>query len=80
MAEIVEQTIIGYEPFFDVRLLAFPEFAHAVPAYPTVAELRRRLAVPVPSEHTDAYERLARKHGCYIQTGSFLRMISTIAE
>lgn len=72
MSEIVEQTVLGYEPFFDVRLLAFPEFAHAVPAYPTVDELLRRLAVPVPNEHTQAYERLAKKYGCYIQTGSFL--------
>lgn len=72
MCEIVEQTITGYEPFFDVRLLAFPEFAHAVPVYPTVAELRRKLAVPVPNEHTDQYGKLARKYGCYIQTGSFL--------
>ncbi|MCZ6494183.1 MAG: nitrilase, partial [Planctomycetota bacterium] len=31
MCEIAEQTILGYEPFFDVRLLAFPEFAHAAP-------------------------------------------------
>ncbi|MBT8137177.1 MAG: nitrilase [Gammaproteobacteria bacterium] len=72
MAEIVEQTIVGYEPFFDVRLLAFPEFAHTVPAYPTVDELCKRLAVPVPNEHTDVYEKLARKYGCYIQTGTFL--------
>ena len=72
MCAIIEQTIVGYEPFFDVRLLAFPEFAHAVPAYDTARELRRRLAVPVPNEHTDAYERLARKYGCYVQTGSFL--------
>lgn len=71
---MVEQTILGYEPFFDVRLLVFPEFAHAAPAYPTVAELRRKLAVPVPNEHTDVYESLARKHGCYIQTGSFLEV------
>jgi predicted amidohydrolase len=72
MKQIVEQTITGYEPFFDVRLLAFPEFAHTVPAYPTVEELERRLAVPVPNEYTDAYETLARNYGCYIQTGSFL--------
>ena len=72
MCEIVEQTITGYEPFFDVRLLAFPEFAHAPPAYPTVAALREKLAIPVPNEHTDAYEKLAKKYGCYIQTGSFL--------
>jgi predicted amidohydrolase len=72
MAAIVEQTIVGYEPFFDVRLLAFPEFAHAAPVYETVSELRRHLAVPVPNEHTQVYEKLAKKHGCYIQTGTFI--------
>ena len=64
MCEMIEQTITGYEPFFDVRLLAFPEFAHSPPAYPTVSELRKKLAVPVPNEHTDAYEKLAKKYGC----------------
>ncbi|MGB5622302.1 MAG: nitrilase-related carbon-nitrogen hydrolase [Gammaproteobacteria bacterium] len=72
MCEIVAQTVVGYEPFFDVRLLAFPEFAHAVPVYQSVAELRRKLAVPVPNEHTERYVSLARQFGCYIQTGSFL--------
>ncbi len=72
MCAIVEQTIVGYEPFFDVRLLAFPEFAHAAPVYETVAQLRKHLAVPVPNEHTTAYEKLARKYGCYIQTGTFI--------
>lgn len=72
MCELVEQTITGYEPFFDVRLLVFPEFAHAVPAYATARALLDKLAVEVPNEHTEAYERLARKYGCYIQTGTFL--------
>jgi len=72
MCEMVEQTILGYEPFFDVRLLAFPEFAHTVPIYQTVSELKNRLAVEVPNEHTDAYERLAKKYGCWIQSGSFI--------
>ncbi len=72
MCVMVEQTLSGYEPFFDVRLFAFPEFAHAVPIHDTVEKLRRHLAVPVPNEHTDRYARLAREHGCYIQTGSFL--------
>jgi formamidase len=72
MAAMVEQTIVGYEPFFDVRLLAFPEFAHAAPVYETVAQLRKHLAVPVPNEHTQVYEKLARKYGCYIQTGTFI--------
>ncbi|MBA3564333.1 MAG: nitrilase [Gammaproteobacteria bacterium] len=72
MLGMIEQTITGYEPFFDVRLLAFPEFAHAAPIHDTVARLREQLAVPVPNEHTDAYEKLAKEYGCYIQTGSFL--------
>jgi predicted amidohydrolase len=72
MCAIAEQTIAGYEPFFDLRLLVFPEFAHAAPAYETVSALRKNLAVPLPNEHTDTYEKLCRKHGCYIQTGSFI--------
>jgi predicted amidohydrolase len=72
MCEIVEQTITGYEPFFDVRLLVFPEFAHAAPIYDSVAKLRDRLAVEIPNEHTDRYAAVAARYGCYIQTGTFL--------
>lgn len=72
MCTMVEEVVGGYEPFFDVRLLAFPEFAHAAPIYPDIAVLRARLALPVPNEYTDAYERVARKLGCFIQTGSFI--------
>ncbi|MCZ6854402.1 MAG: nitrilase [Gammaproteobacteria bacterium] len=72
MCEIIEQTITGYEPFFDVRLLTFPEFAHTVPVYDTVDELRDKLALPVPNEHTQAYERLAQQYGCWIQSGTFI--------
>ena len=72
MCEIVEQTIVGYEPFFDVRLLAFPEFAHAAPIHDSVRKLRDTLAVPVPNEHTDRYAAVAARYGCYIQTGTFL--------
>ncbi|MEM7053284.1 MAG: nitrilase-related carbon-nitrogen hydrolase [Pseudomonadota bacterium] len=72
MCEIIEQTIVGYEPFFDVRLLAFPEFAHAVPIYESADKLLADLAVELPNEHTEAYARLAKKYGCFIQTGSFL--------
>jgi predicted amidohydrolase len=72
MCEIAEQTIRGYEPFFDVRLLAFPEFSHAAPVYETARELREQLAIPVPNEHTDRYEKIAREYGCFIQTGTFL--------
>ncbi len=72
MCDIVRHTVAGYEPFFDVRLLAFPEFAHAAPIYDTVKKLRDRLAIPVPNEHVDRYLDLCREYGCYIQTGTFL--------
>ena len=67
MCAIIEQTIGGYEPFFDVRLLAFPEFAHAAPIYGSVAELRNRLA-----ELDDDEPGPVARYGCYIQTGTFL--------
>ena len=72
MCAMVEQTVAGYEPFFDVRLFAFPEFAHAAPVYTTVAELRKHLAVPVPNEHIDKYLKVCQKLGVFIQTGTFL--------
>lgn len=80
MCDMVQQTIVGYEPFFDVRLLAFPEFAHAAPIYDSVAKLRDRLAVPVPNEHTDRYAALAKQYGCYIQTGSFIEFDDAYPE
>jgi predicted amidohydrolase len=72
MLAMVERAVVGYAPFGDVRLLAFPEFAHAAPVYETVEELLDKLAVPVPNEHTDRYVQAAKKHRAYVQTGSFL--------
>lgn len=74
MCDIVEQTILAYDPFFDVRLFVFPEFAHAAPIYDTVPKLRERLGVRIPNEHTERYARLAAEYGCYIQTGTFLEI------
>ena len=53
MLEMVDAAVAGYRPFFPVRLLVFPEFAHAAPVYLTARELREKLAVPIPNEHTD---------------------------
>ncbi|MGD8379420.1 MAG: nitrilase-related carbon-nitrogen hydrolase [Gammaproteobacteria bacterium] len=74
MCAMVDEAVIGYEPFFDVRLVVFPEFAHAVPIHSTVDRLISDLAVELPNEHTEAYAQTARKHGCFIQTGSFLEI------
>lgn len=76
MLEMIDQTVAGYEPFFDVRLVVFPEFAHAAPIYPTVDELLDTLAVPIPNEHTQRYQDKAKQLGIYIQTGTFLEMDS----
>lgn len=72
MIEMIDNAVVGYEPFFDVKLVVFPEFAHAAPIYPTVEELLDRLAVPIPNDHTDLYEKKAKELGVYIQTGTFL--------
>jgi predicted amidohydrolase len=72
MLAMIDRAVVGYAPFFPVRLVAFPEFGHAAPIYPTAEELLDRLAVPVPNEHTDRYVHKARQHGVYIQTASFL--------
>jgi formamidase len=74
MLEIVDHAVSGYAPFFPVRLVVFPEFAHAAPVYPTARELRDKLAVEIPNEHTDRYVARAKALGVYIQTGTFLEI------
>src|SRR2546425_9186575 len=72
MLAMIDSAVLGYEPFFPVRLVVFPEFAHTPPVYFTVEELRERLAVPIPNEHTDRYTARAKHHDIFIQTGTFL--------
>jgi predicted amidohydrolase len=72
MLAMIDRAVEGYAPFFPVRLVVFPEFGHAAPIYPTVAELLDRLAVPIPNEHTERYVAKARQHNIYIQTATFL--------
>ena len=74
MIEMIDYAVGGYEPFFDVRLIVFPEFAHAAPVYPTVKELIEHLALKIPNEHTDRYARKAKDLGIFIQTGTFLEI------
>ena len=69
---MIDQAVVGYGPFFDVRLVVFPEFAHAAPVYETVDELLDKLAVPIPNDHTDRYAAKAKERGVFVQTGTFL--------
>jgi predicted amidohydrolase len=72
MIERVDQVVTGYGPFFDVRLVVFPEFGHAAPVYATARELLQNLAVPIPNEHTERYHEKASQLNVYIQTATFL--------
>ena len=74
LLDMVDRAVVGYEPFFDIRLVVFPEFAHTAPIYQTAAELIDKLAVPIPNEHTDRYVKKAHERRLYIQTGTFLEV------
>ncbi len=74
LLNMVDFAVVGYRPFFDVKLVVFPEFAHAAPVYETAAELSDKLAVELPNEQTDRYVKKARERGVYIQTGTFLEI------
>ena len=72
MLSMIDSAVAGAAPFLPVKLVVFPEFAHAAPVYATVAELQERLAVPIPNEHTDRIAARAKTHGLYVQTGSMI--------
>jgi len=70
----LERAVVGYQPFHDVKLVVFPEFAHAAPIYATAPELLEKLAVEIPNVHTERIGEKARELGVYVQTGSFLEV------
>jgi predicted amidohydrolase len=72
MLAMIDAAVAGAAPFLPVRLVVFPEFAHAAPIYPTVPALREHLAVPIPNEHTARLQAKAREHDIYIQSGSMI--------
>ena len=72
MLSMIDSAVAGSAPFLPVRLLVFPEFAHAAPVFATVGELLDKLAVTIPNEHTDLIARKAAELGVYIQTGSMI--------
>jgi len=74
MLGMIDRAVVGYKPFGDVKLVVFPEFAHAAPIFETVDELRDKLAVALPNEQTDRYAKKCRDHGIFVQTGSFLEV------
>ena len=74
MIEMIDSAVVGSMPFLPVRLVVFPEFAHAAPVYPRVEQLVDHLAIEIPNEHTERLAERARRHGIYIQSGSMLEV------
>ncbi|MFL6227155.1 MAG: nitrilase-related carbon-nitrogen hydrolase [Pyrinomonadaceae bacterium] len=74
MLSMIDSAVAGAAPFLPVRLVVFPEFAHAAPVFQTAAELVAKLAVEIPNEHTERLEMKAREHDIYIQSGSMLEV------
>ncbi|MEZ5428362.1 MAG: nitrilase-related carbon-nitrogen hydrolase [Pyrinomonadaceae bacterium] len=71
---MIDSAVLGASPFLPVRLVVFPEFAHAAPVYEKLADLRDKLAVEIPNEHTEKLGEKAQEHGIYIQSGSMLEI------
>lgn len=72
MLALIDAAVVGAAPFLPVRLVAFPEFAHAAPIYETAEQLLEKLGVKIPNEHTERLEQKARQHNVYIQSGTML--------
>src|SRR5690348_15844952 len=71
---MIDSAVAGAAPFLPVRLVVFPEFAHAAPVFGTAAELIDKLAIPIPNEHTEKLQQKAKEHDLYIQSGSMLEV------
>lgn len=69
---IIDSAVAGSAPFLPVKLVVFPEFAHAAPVFASAAELTEKLAVEIPNEHTERIWQKAKEHNIYIQTGTML--------
>jgi formamidase len=74
MLSMIDAAVAGSAAFLPVRLVVFPEFAHAAPVFPRVEELLAKLAVPIPNEHTARLADKAREHNLYVQSGSMLEV------
>ena len=74
MLSMIDSAVAGAAPFLPVRLVVFPEFAHSAPVFETAKELREKLAIDIPNEHTERLQQKASEHDVYIQSGSMLEV------
>ena len=74
IVQLIEMAVEGYKPFLPLKFIVCPEFAHAAPVFPTLQELRCKLGVPIPNEHTERVLEKAREYNIHIQMGSMLEI------
>jgi predicted amidohydrolase len=72
MVDMIQCAVDGSAPFLPVRLVVFPEFAHAAPVFTSLQDLTNHLAVPIPNEHTERLTAKAHELDIYIQSGTML--------
>src|SRR5215510_3522594 len=71
---MIDSAVAGAAPFLPVRLVVFPEFAHAAPVFETAKELIDRLAIEIPNEYTERLQKKAGEHDIYIQSGTMIEV------
>lgn len=71
---MIDSAVSGSAPFLPVKLVVFPEFAHAAPVFETAKELIKKLAVEIPNEHTERLYQKAKEYNIYVQTGTMLEV------
>jgi len=60
MLSMIDSAVAGAAPFLPVRLVVFPEFAHAAPVFESAAELIDKLAIAIPNDHTERLQQRNR--------------------
>lgn len=68
MLSLIDRAAVGFSPFGPVKLIVFPEHAHAAPVYFSAGEIEQHLAMPIPNEYLDAYTERAKRHDVYVLT------------
>jgi predicted amidohydrolase len=74
MLSMIDSAVAGSVPFLPVKLVVFPEFAHAAPVFAEAEKLAEKLAVEIPNEHTERLGEKAKEYDIYIQSGSMLEI------
>ena len=74
MLSMIDAAVAGSAPFLPVRLVVFPEFAHAAPVYRDRRGTHRSPRRAGPERAHRPAGKKASEHGIYIQSGSMIEL------